>query len=403
MTNNKKRLIFVNRFFYPDISATSQILTELVFELAKHNYEITVVTGSSSYDHPGTTFPKIEITNGVKIIRVAKTRFSRLNFIGRFIDLCWFYLCVSIRLLVLVKYDDVLICKTDPPMLIVLGAVVRKFKNCTLISWNQDLFPEVAQSLFTGFPKSLIYSVFLRVRNWAFKQSRLSIAISQSMAANIRALDINNVQVIPNWGKNLGADKSEIDELKADWNVQNKFIVAYSGNFGFVHEYQTIKKTIDLCKSSKEIIFLFIGSGRNYAELEDHVKTNKLGNVIFKPYQPEKLLGVSLSIADVHLISLKPEMEGLVFPSKFYSVCAVSRPVLFVGDDSGELSKLIEEHNCGKSFRTGQAKEISAYLNQIRSNPDSLDETGVNAYQLFKNNFTLDHAVSKWILALDQV
>ena len=41
------RLIFINRFFYPDHSATSQMLTDLVFGLAKRGAQITVITSGS--------------------------------------------------------------------------------------------------------------------------------------------------------------------------------------------------------------------------------------------------------------------------------------------------------------------------------------------------------------------
>ena len=127
MDSAKKRIIFVNRFFYPDISATSQVLSELVFELAKQGWKIVVVTGSSSYQNPNQNFSNHEFVNEIEIIRVAKTRFSRLNYFGRFVDLCWFYLKVSVQLIRLVDKNDILVCKTDPPLLIVLGAIVKIF------------------------------------------------------------------------------------------------------------------------------------------------------------------------------------------------------------------------------------------------------------------------------------
>ena len=38
------KIIFVNRFFYPDQSATSQILTDLAFFLAEETHEVHVIT-----------------------------------------------------------------------------------------------------------------------------------------------------------------------------------------------------------------------------------------------------------------------------------------------------------------------------------------------------------------------
>ena len=38
------RLVFVNRFFHPDHSATSQILSDICFGLASVGHEVHVVT-----------------------------------------------------------------------------------------------------------------------------------------------------------------------------------------------------------------------------------------------------------------------------------------------------------------------------------------------------------------------
>ena len=56
-----------------------------------------------------------------------------------------------------------------------------------------------------------------------------------------------------------------------------------------------------------------------------------LANVLFKPYQPKEHLKYSLTLPDVHLVSLKPALEGLIVPSKFYSAIAAGRPVIFIG------------------------------------------------------------------------
>jgi colanic acid biosynthesis glycosyl transferase WcaI len=40
-------------------------------------------------------------------------------------------------------------------------------------------------------------------------------------------------------------------------------------------------------------------------------------NVLFKPYQPKEQLKFSLTLPDVHLVSLKPALEGLIVPASF--------------------------------------------------------------------------------------
>src|SRR5688572_28796716 len=110
------RLIFINRYFHPDHSATSQMLSDLAFALADRGHEVAVITGRQRYDAPTDTLPPRETASGVAIHRVWTTRFGRANLIGRTIDYATFYLTAGWRLWRLARPGDVVVAKTDPPM-----------------------------------------------------------------------------------------------------------------------------------------------------------------------------------------------------------------------------------------------------------------------------------------------
>jgi colanic acid biosynthesis glycosyl transferase WcaI len=86
------RLIFVNRFFFPDHSATSQILSDLAFHLAGAGRDVHIVTSTQTYDDAKATLPVSEIINGVHVHRVPSTGFGRSGLLGRSIDYLSFYL-----------------------------------------------------------------------------------------------------------------------------------------------------------------------------------------------------------------------------------------------------------------------------------------------------------------------
>src|SRR5258708_15256040 len=54
----------------------------------------------------------------------------------------------------------------------------------------------------------------------------------------------------------------------------------------------------------------------------------------------------SLTVPDVHLISLLPSLEGLIFPSKFYGAAAAGRPVAFIGPINGEIADELALSEC---------------------------------------------------------
>ena len=53
-----KRVIFLNRFFFPDHSATSQILSDLAFYLAGAGNEVIVITSQQRYDDARARLPE---------------------------------------------------------------------------------------------------------------------------------------------------------------------------------------------------------------------------------------------------------------------------------------------------------------------------------------------------------
>ncbi len=147
------KIIFINRFFYPDHSATSQMLSDLAFGLVSdcHEKEVHIVTSQQRYDDPSAKLIAYEVVKQVHIHRIKTTQFGRKNLIGRTIDYISFYLSAAIKLFQLTKKNDILVAKTDPPLISVVVALIAWIKKAELINWLQDLFPEVAAALGVKF------------------------------------------------------------------------------------------------------------------------------------------------------------------------------------------------------------------------------------------------------------
>jgi hypothetical protein len=95
------RLIFINRFFHPDHSATSQLVSDLASHLAQSGRDVHVITSRQIYDNPRASLPVTEIAQGVHVHRVFSTRFGRFNLLGRGIDYLSFYVSVWRQVLAL--------------------------------------------------------------------------------------------------------------------------------------------------------------------------------------------------------------------------------------------------------------------------------------------------------------
>src|SRR5207248_628607 len=122
-------------------------------------------------------------------------------------------------------------------------------------------------------------------------------------------------RVIPNWSNDeeIVPVASCDNPLRRDWKLEGKFVVGYSGNLGRAHDFETVLGAAERLRANPQIVFLFIGGGHSFAELAQRVKELQLEPMFrFLPYQDRALLKYSLGVPDVHLLSLRPELEGLI-------------------------------------------------------------------------------------------
>jgi hypothetical protein len=110
------RVFLCNRFFFPDYSANSQLLTDLAFELASAGKEVHVITSRQMYDDPAARLPREETIAGVRIHRLATTRFGRAKLLGRAVDYLSFYCSIWAFLRRFLAPGDILVIQTDPPL-----------------------------------------------------------------------------------------------------------------------------------------------------------------------------------------------------------------------------------------------------------------------------------------------
>lgn len=398
------RVVFVNRYFYPDLSATSQILTDLAFHLAETGMDVTVVTGRQRYTDASASLPPRERVQGVEVVRVATTGFGRTRLLGRAIDYISFYFSSFWQLMRLLKRRDIVVAKTDPPLMSVVAAFAGSIRGARQVNWLQDLFPEVALVLEPELLNGTVARIIQSARDWSLRGAELNVVLGELMSRRVRALRVASERVltIPNWtdDRAITPIDHESNPLRAEWGLHGKFVIGYSGNLGRAHEFRTFMKTAVLLNSRTDIVFLVIGGGAQLQNVRNFAAGFSLKNIVEQPYQPRERLALSLSSADLHLITLRPELEGLIVPSKFYGIAAAQRATAFIGDGNGEIGTLVRRYDCGRCFSVGDDQGLADFIVHLAENRDECERMGRNARLALEAEWSQAKAFDQWRSAL---
>ena len=402
---NCRKLIFVNRYFYPDISATSQMLSDLAFRLAANGELVSIVTSRSSYEDLTVNLKPREEINNVEIWRTATSRFGRWRVWRRLADYLTFYVTMLWRVYRIANKGDWIIAKTDPPMMSIPLVVVAWLRGSYTVNWLQDVFPEVAVAAGVKLPSDrlqrIVFGLLTKMRDWSLHKAQFNVVLSQSMKDHITGRGINDkkVEIIPNWAdiRMILPEDKITNSLIEEWQLTGKFVVGYSGNLGIAHEYEAIVEAANKLRDNKNIIFLIVGGGFRVGFMKNDVKRLGLSEkILFKPYQDRKRLSETLGAIDLHLVSLRPELNGLIVPSKFYGITAAGRPTVFIGRTDCDIAKFVAENQCGISVDSGDGENLAEAILLYAEDPDRCVTEGKRARRLAERDSDIHIVAQKW-------
>jgi glycosyltransferase involved in cell wall biosynthesis len=389
------KLVFVNRFFHPDLAPTGRLAARVAFDLADRGREVHAVTSRQRYEDPAALLPAEEEAGGVRVHRVWTTRFGRAGLAGRALDYLTFYVSVTLALLARLRRGDVVVAMTDPPLLSVCVAFAAWLRGARLVNWLQDVFPETAERSGIRGMAGPVAALARGLRNWSLRRAADNVVLGERMAAELERLVPGARRTVAhNWadgGEILPLPAAE-SPLRKAWGLHGKFVVGYSGNFGRVHDAETLLAAARLLARDARIVFSVTGGGYRFGR----VAKEGLPNVAVRGYLPHELLSEGLAACDVHLVTLLPAFEGLVVPSKFYSIAAAGRPVIFIGDRQGEVARLIAKHGCGLTIAPGDGVGLAAAIRELQDAPEMLRAMGERARAAFEREWDEPIALARW-------
>lgn len=360
----KKNLLILAIGFLPNIGGLETHLKDLIEELIKRDFKVTVLT----YQPLNTpTLGKwVEKSNNLIIYRLPILRGV-------------FYKLLNIPILEFIFLEPLLFLTT--PLIILMNPAIHTVNAQGIIAgfsaafWTKIFRKQYiisAQSVY-HFPKSGLYR---HVCRWIFKSADKVIAISSQTKEDIKILGIerNKILIYTNWENSKNYTPQ--DKAKKKIGFEGKFIVSFFGRLVKEKGVVVLLEAIELI--DPHITFLIYGEGPLKDKVEDMVKKHE--NVLYMGIVQPKDLSLHYSAADLVVMpSLHEEGFGRVAAGALF----VGTPV--VASNRGALPEVVNE-KVGKIIEPTPV-EIKNAIRYFYLNPDILKKCSLNARKYAAKKF----------------
>ena len=367
-------ILAINQFFWPDTAATGQLLTDVTRGMDPKVHAITVLCGSSDYGAVDRSSPP-----WAKIVRSTGMAFSRGK-IGRVVSYASFFASAAIRG-VRVPKPALVLTLTTPPLISVVGTLLKSLRGSKHFIWEMDLYPDIAVDLNVLRPRSVVTRLIGAVADFSRRRADGIIVLGDDMKARLvaRGIPEHKIFVAENWADGCGI-------LPAPFN-EGPLVVHYSGTFGLAHEEHTITGVMRELRDDRRFRFVFAGGGARRERLEEFCQTEGISTAEFRPYAARAELGRSLAEGHVGLVTQVPETLGSVVPSKTYGIMAAGRPVLYIGPRGATPARVLESHGCGWRIEPGDVAGMVRLLERLEKDRDVVREAGARARCAFEKYY----------------
>jgi glycosyltransferase involved in cell wall biosynthesis len=409
----RMHIVLLNQAFHPDVVSTAQMAKDLADHLTRRGHRVTAIASRSIYGKTGAVLPpqeEIPVAGSpdafISARRVGFNIFGKKGTLARLADFGLFYALAAIKLLTMPR-PDVVVGFSTPPYIALLGLVSRFFRGGKAVYWAMDLYPDVMYASGMLKPRGVVSGLLDRLHRSLVRRADATVVLGRCMEDRLLAKGLpgERIRFIPVWSDESGVRPiaREHNQVRAQWGLGDAFTVMYSGNFGVGHDADTLKAAMLALRDRSDIRFVFVGGGKRRPEIEAFIREHSLTNAAYHDYVPREKLAESLCVGDVHLISLREGMEGLIVPSKLFGIMAAGRPSIFIGHPSSEIARVIEESAAGVLIREGDSAALTGQIERLAADREAAATMGASARAALLGRYDARTACEQWAALLESL
>jgi colanic acid biosynthesis glycosyl transferase WcaI len=373
-------ILLLNEYFPPDTSATAKFAAQ-VAEALSANHRVTVLAGRPSYDpserHP-RYFLRREVHGNLAVERVGSTAYPRFAMRRRVANYLT-YLSLAIPR-ALSTPSDVVLAMTDPPIEGIAGALVARLSGRPFVYNIRDMYPDMAVGGAIVRPGSFT-ARWEAMHRWVLRKAARVIVLGEDMRDRIVAKGVDPARVVVSRDgiaipETVPSPENAVArEIRGDF----RFVLAHAGNLGFYGAWQTLISAVRMLEN-EGVGLVFIGEGAMKPQVESMAAGCRA--IRFLPFRPASEVPLVLSSGDMHVVTVKRGLEGVVVPSKLYPTLAAGRPVLGVAPEETDVVRIIRRTGCGLAANPDDPASVAAAIRSVLHDPKQLQNMAQRAREI---------------------
>ncbi len=372
-------ILLVTDSYPPEIRSASHLMLELAQELTLRGHSVTVITTWPEYNLDQSLarqdFAELENEAGIRVIRVKTLPHHNVNYLVRGLS----QLLMPVQFLMRLKRyrvkPDVAVIYSPPLPLALVGTWLKRAGARTILN-IQDLFPQNAIDL--GILKSQ-----LQIRFFKFIESlsyRTNDFVTVHSEGNRKLLVEEHPKLEPklrllhNWVDIEHHDSSsqQID-FKKKWFISQSYVAVFAGVMGPSQYLDLILSIAERMATRTDLLFLFVGDGKEKQRLQNIASEKGLTNVRFEGFISRDNYPDLLHCCDIGLVCLSPQNNTPVVPGKILGHMAAGLPVAGFLHRASDAHEMIRAADCGVSAYSDDLDAcVHALENLIRSDEELL-------------------------------
>jgi glycosyltransferase involved in cell wall biosynthesis len=378
---------------FPKDKNASNLYVDLMQEFLRNGNEVYVACQNERRYKCETTIQNI---NGIKVLRIKTGNITKTNLAEKAVTTLTLehdFIKAIKAFLPNVKFD-LCIYSTPPITFEKVVTYIKNTHNCPSYLLLKDIFPQNAVDLEIIKIGGILWR-YLRA-----KERRLynvSDYIGCMSKGNVDYILKHNpkiapvkIEVCPNSIYPIAQKNYDIKEIRHKFEMPNDCVVyLYGGSLGKPQGLDFLKDVLLRCNSRKDIFFMIVGDGTEFAKLEKFLLENEIKNAKITreigSLEYHELLGA----CDVGLIFLDKRFTIPNFPSRFNSYLELSMPCIAATDTATDIKDVIREANCGLWVKSGDTDGFIDAVDTLSSDAILRKQMGINAREYLEQHYTV--------------